>query len=575
MLSQRWETSRRRFEIERHRNIRIPVRAGFELDCDIVRPVTTERVPVILCVFPFDKEGMFTTVMPAAISGQYVAIEGGDPNFYGRRGYAQVFLSLRGTGDSGGAYDHMGPGMIEDIYDAIEWLAKQPWCDGQVATFGTSFFSMPIKLVAQLKPPSLKAIFAPFGTDDQYRQAVFHGGIFNFQFHHWWYSHALSRPRLDRSFRESLSDEEWGRRVAEALQDPEIASQPALVEAVTNADASDANMYVAEYVLNPLDTAKYQSRRPNYRHDLEIPAYFGGDWAMHTLHTFGDFRAYQNWSGPKKLTIGPPYYLDRPVYQYAHESLRFFDYWLKGVDTEIMDEPPISLFIQNTGEWKQAHQWPLPETLWTEFYLHDGGLLSEHELFPSDSSTSFVESASEHGAAEFRTPMMVENTEVCGPLALHFFAKTTDTDVLWFVTVFQVDEQGQERNLTRGWLRGSQRRLDPEKSKPWAPYHPHDLREPLTPGEVYPFSIEIAPTGVLLKAGMRLGVRIKATDRGETPPNFLENHAYGHVWRDGPATVTVLHDNDHPSHLLVPVTRGNRIGTFMSGGVMPPLEPKH
>jgi len=69
--------------------------------------------------------------------------------------------------------------------------------------------------------------------------------------------------------------------------------------------------------------------------------------------------------------------------------------------------------------------------------------------------------------------MMVENTEVCGPLALHFFAKTTDTDVLWFVTVFQVDEQGQERNLTRGWAARLAAAARSEKSKPWAPYHPH------------------------------------------------------------------------------------------------------
>lgn len=573
MLTERWETSRRRFEPARHRDIRIPVRAGFELDCDIVRPVTDERVPVILCVFPFDKEGMFTAVMPAAISGQYVAVEGGDPNFYARRGYAQAFVQLRGTGASGGLFDHMGPGMIEDIYDAIEWLAAQDWCDGQVATFGTSYFSMPIKLVAQLKPPSLKAIFAPFGTDDPYRQATFHGGIFNFSFHHWWFSHALSRPRLDRSFRESLTGAQWDARVVAALADPEIAGQPILVEALNNPDI-DANMYVAEYAMNLLDAEKYQSRRVRYRDDLTIPAYFGGDWAMHTLHTFGDFSAYQNWSGPKKLTIGPPYYLDRPVYQYADESLRFFDHWLKGIPTEIMDEAPIQLFIRNSGEWKGAHHWPLPETRWTEFYLHNDGLLSEHELFATDTQTTFVESPDEHGDATFRTPMMVENTEVCGPIALHFSATTTDTDVLWFITLFQVDAAGKESNLTRGWLRGSQRRTDPERSTPWAPYHPHDRREPLLPGEIYDFSIEIAPIGVLLTSGMRLGLRIKAGDRGETAPNFLENHAYGHVWRDGPATITIMHDEDHPSHLLAPVTRGNRLGTFMSGGVMPPLAPK-
>jgi predicted acyl esterase len=565
MRSLNWETSPRRYEPVRYRNVKIPVRAGFELDCDIVRPNTTDRVPAILCVFPFDKEKMFAEDRPGPVGGKFVVVEGGDPNFFARRGYAHVFVSLRGTGESGGLFDHMGPGTIEDIYDAIEWLARQTWCDGQVASFGTSYFSMPLKLVAQLHPPSLKAIFAPFGVDDQYRQAVYHGGIFNFKFHRWWYAHALSKPRYNRSFKEEAGPKKWAELVAEALKDPEIAAQPDLVDALKN-DDDDAAIYLCDYIFNPLEAEKWALRRVNYRHDVTIPGYFGGCWAMHPLHLPGDIRSFESWSGPKKMTIGPPYYLDRPLYQYAYEALRFLDHWLKGVDNGIMEEPAVSLFIMNTGEWKHVETWPLPETRWTEFYLHNDGLLSEHELFNNDSQTSFVEGGDRHEAAEFLTPRMVENTEVCGPLALELYASTTDTDILWFVTLFQVDEAGRQTVLTRGWLRGSQRRLDPEKSKPWRPYHTHDRREPLTPGEIYKFNIEIVPTGVLLKAGMRLGVRIKGSDLGEEPKTFLETHAYGHVSRPAKATITLHHDKDHPSHLLVPVTRGNKLGTFFSGG---------
>lgn len=568
MLTQTYELSRREFEVKRYSGIRVPVSAGFELACEIVRPVTGKRVPVILCVMPFNMEKNFSTVMPRAISGEWVAVEGGDPNFYGRRGYAQAFVSLRGTGDSGGTFDHMGPGTIRDIYEIIEWLAAQPWCDGQVATFGTSYFAMPIKLVALLRPPSLKAIFAPFGVDDQYRQASFHGGIFSFKFHRWWFANVLDRPRYNREFKHSMSTGEWRARIDQALQDPEIACQPDLVEALKN-DDDDANLYVIDYILNPLCNERYIQRSAQYCHDQTIPAYFGGCWAMHMLHLPGDFNAYANWTDPKKLTIGPPYYLDRPLYQYANESLRFFDYWLKGVDTGIMDEPPIHLFIRNTGEWKESYEWPIPDTRWTEFHLHNNGLLSEHELFPDDSGTSFEDSAQAHGEAVFTTPPMVENTELCGPAVLNVWAKTTDTDLLWFVTLMQVDAGGSETVLTRGWLRGSQRHVDPVRSKPWQPVHTHDRREPLTPGEATLFNIEIVPMGVLLKEGMRLKLKLKASDEGDVLDTFTEMHASGHLLREGPATITVLHDTDHPSHLLLPVTRGNRLGTFMSGGVMP------
>ena len=183
MFSKRWQTSPRAYDVVHDHDIEIPVSAGFALDCDVFRPNSSERFPVILCMFPFKKEMQFESVVPAAISPERVMVEGGDPNFYVRRGYVQVFCNVRGTGKSGGTFDHMGPGTTQDTYDAIEWLAVQPWCDGQVATFGTSYFAMTAKRVAALKPPSLKTIFAPFAAGDQYRDAIFHGGIFSFRFH--------------------------------------------------------------------------------------------------------------------------------------------------------------------------------------------------------------------------------------------------------------------------------------------------------------------------------------------------------------------------------------------------------
>ena len=566
MFSTKWETSKRQYNIIDERNVAIPVRAGFEIDCDIFRPDSEGRFPAILCLFPFHKEDQTKPIVPVAVCPELVSIEGGDYNFYVRRGYAQIFANVRGTGRSGGLFDHLGDGTIEDIYDVIEWLAQQPWCDGQVATFGTSYFAMTAKRVAELKPPSLKTIFAPFGVTDQYRHAIYHGGIFAFVFHHFWLK-SLSNLRVRKEYRDAIGKEAFEGQIAKALQDPEINIHPELVHVLENPDEG-GNMLIVEYILNYLDTELYQEKAVRFDVDVEIPGYFGGCWAMHSLHLPGDFQSFENWKGPRKLTIGPPYYLDRPVYQYHYESLRWFDHWLKGIDTGIMDEPPVQLFIQNTGEWKAANEWPLPETRWTEFYLHKDGLLSEHEIFPDETASTFKDAPEEHGSLTFVTPPMVENTEVCGPTVLNLYASTTDTEVLWFVNFLEIDPMGHERVLTRGWLRGSQRHVDPVKSRPWQPYHPHDRRETLTPGQVYEFNIEIIPTGVLLKAGWRFAVRIKAADKDDKPADFLDNHGLGHLWRETPAEITVHHSNQYPSHLLVPITKGNRIGTFMSGGVL-------
>ena len=102
-------------------------------------------------------------------------------------------------------------------------------------------------------------------------------------------------------------------------------------------------------------------------------------------------------------------------------------------------------------------------------YLHKDDLLSEHELWPDEIASSFVDSPQERGSVTFVTPPMVENTEVCGPMVLNLHASTTDTEVLWFVNFLEIDKSGSERVLTRGWLRGSQRRIDPEKSDRGSP----------------------------------------------------------------------------------------------------------
>jgi predicted acyl esterase len=289
---------------------------------------------------------------------------------------------------------------------------------------------------------------------------------------------------------------------------------------------------------------------------------------MFGLHLPGDLRAWEHWNGPKRMTLGPPIYLDRPCYQYAYESLRWFDHWLKGIDTGMMDEPPVQVFIEGTGEWRTSHEWPLPETRWTPFYLHRDGLLSEHEFWPNEGWSNYEDSAFARHSLEFWSPPMVEVTELCGPSVLNLWGSTTDTDVLWFASLLHQDAQGQERVLTRGWLRGSQRKLDTSKSKPWQPVHAHDERQPLSPNQIYEFNIEIQSIGIELKPGERIGLRIKGADN-EVPVTINEDIGSGAISRPMCSIVSVHHNDDCPSHLLLPVTRGNRVGTFISGGKLP------
>ncbi len=572
MFSKRWRTSERQYGVVAEHGVRVPMRDGVELEASVFRPDAPGRFPAILGLHPYDPVAQWAPIAARGFSavgrlrpGQELGngyLEGGDPNFFVRRGYVHVLANVRGTGGSGGVYPFLAEPEPDDGYDLVEWVAHQPWCDGNVGMFGVSYLARIQLFTATRNPPHLRCVFAPWASTDQYRDSFYHGGILNKNWALSWGRTSLYRCRYECESRREWGEARFRAAVAAALEDPDLRAVPELVAALRNPDEGP-NGLLADIVLNPLDGPFWAKRRLRYN-DIAVPAYIGADWSMYGLHLPGAFRSWAQLRGPKRMLLGPQAYLDRPLYQLQYESLRWFDYWLKGLDTGIMDEPPIRLFVMGTGRWRAADDWPLDETRWTPFYLHENGLLWEREHYPNEGYTSFADSPWAREYVEFTTPRLVEETEVIGPPVLILYASTTDDEVLWFVSLREVAPDGRERILTRGWLRGSHRAVDPERSLPWQPYHPHDRAEPLTPGAIYAFQIPIVPTANRFAPGARLKLRIACTD--DEPAHSLEAIASGHLRRQRPARVTVYHDADHPSCLLVPITSGNLIGTYIAGG---------
>ncbi len=564
MFGPEWACSRRRFRVIADRDVRIPLPDGAVLVGDVFRPDTSEPVPVIAGFHPYNNEFQAQPIRPEGFSVQRGWLEAGDPYFFARRGYAHAIFNVRGTGKSSGTFQAMGPGEAADGAHALEWLAAQPWCTGRAGLFGISYFAWLSIQIAMLAPPSLAAIFAPFGATDFYRDFLYHGGIFSWRFlAHW--KDKFDGVRYESWHLRRLGEHGFAQAIGQALDDDEIAALPPIVACLR--DPRGANALVTDIVLARTDGEFFAERRVGYG-NTGVPGYFGACWGLHGLHLPAAFRTFGRWQGPRKLVVGPPLYLDRPFYQMHLEALRWFDHWLAGNDTGFLAEPAVRLFVPGTGEWTEAAAWPLPRTRWTEFFLHSGGLLSEHDTWPSDLATSFEDSPFGHGEAVFRTPPMVEATEIIGPMVLRLHASTTDTDALFFVTVLAQDAQGRAEELTRGWLRASQSALAEDESLPWLPVHRHDRREPVPPGQVREYLIPVVPAACLLRPGDRLVLRIKASDEDEPPADMVRGTAVGHVSRQTAALVTVHHDEEHPSALLVPVTRGNVLGTFLSGGVL-------
>ena len=386
-----WVSSPREHGVRVERDVLIPTSDGTCLAADIFRPATEGAYPAILGVHAYDSAMQSAPSMPQAMQGRNAQAEAGDPGFYVRRGYAHVIANARGTGRSQGEYTHYGPRDARDIADLIAWIAAQSWCNGNVGMFGASYLSVCAKQVAALNPPALKAVFAPYGYTDFYRDKFYHGGILAQSFLTSWSRH-LAGVRVLGWSKQAFGTHEYQSRLDALRTNRDIVAVPELAAAIAAPEVG-AHPLIIDVLMNPLDGPYWAERNPRLE-DIRIPIVLGASWDMFCLHLPGEFRAWERIKAPKKLFVGPPIYLDRPLYQYAFESLRFFDHWLKGIDTRYTQEPAISLFVTGgEGEWKHSTSWPLPQTVWHPFYLHMQGLLSEHEHWPQEGGTSYEDNS--------------------------------------------------------------------------------------------------------------------------------------------------------------------------------------
>ena len=562
MFTRTWSISERKYDVAVDRDVIVEMSDGVKLSGDIYRPEASGRFPVILGISPYNKHLQSPPMRPVGFTPPRGFMESGDPNYFVRRGYVHANFNVRGTGYSEGYYQFNGALEVEDVAELIAWLAEQPWSDGNVGMFGVSYFAKLAKGVATRGAPQLKAIFAPYSANDWYRHVWYHGGILTGRFiSHWRFS--AHRLRYRSVIREEEGEDAFQQALDAARRDDELMAVPALREALMNPEP-DANALLVDILLHPLDGPWWHERYVDGEPG-DVPAYLGACWGNYALHLPGAFDAWRTWRGAKKLLIGPGVYLDRPLYQLQAEAVRWFDHWLKGVDTGIMNEPPIRCFIPPQGEWRALEDWPPPEARWMEFYLHERGVLSEHEHWPNEGVDNLDESPFEHGELTYDTPPLVEPTEILGPSVLTLFISCTGTDALIHATLLVIDAEGGERELTRGWLRASQRKLDLEASTRWEPVLAHTEREPLTPGKIYELKIPIVATGRLVRAGERIALRIKGAD-DEPATSGLEGIARNHLTVTRPIRVTVHRNAEYPSRLDLPITRGNVIGTFFSGG---------
>jgi predicted acyl esterase len=558
-------------------DVPIPADDGLVMRADVYRPDDDDKHPVILSYGPYAKGLPFQEGYPSAwtrmvethpdvaagSSNKYQNWEVVDPEKWVPDGYVCVRVDSRGCGRTPGVIDHFSPRETHDFEQCIEWSGTQPWSSGKVGLNGISYYGMNQWQVAGLQSPYLAAMCVWEGSSDWYRDATHHGGILS-TFWANWYDMQVKTVQYGLGENGPVNPN-TGQLVCgdETLGDDELAAN--------RADFGGA------ILAHPLDD-DYHADRSGRWERIDVPLLSAGNWGGQGLHLRGNVEGYlragseQKWLEMHGIEHWTHFYTD---YGVAIQK-RFFGHFLKGEDTGWKDQPRVLLQVRQadgTFVERGEKEWPLARTNWTRLYLDPASRSLRAEPVAGEDAEITYEALGE--GVTFSTGPLERETELMGPSALSISvsSETDDADIFAILRVF--DPEGAEVTfqgaidphtpIGQGWLRASHRKLDPELSTEYRPYHTHDELQPLTPGEAVDLAVEILPTSLVIPAGYSIALTIQGHDYEFAPHTgaFLSNFK-NELLGCGP----FLHDDpqDRPAE-----TFGGRVTLHFGGGRVPSL----
>lgn len=490
--------------------------------------------------------------------------------------YVCVHASIRGTGCSGGTFDLYDRVHARDGYEVVEWLADRGWSSGRVGLYGYSYSGFTGFFIAAEQPPSLACASVSLLTDDLYRGIVFRGGVPNTVFPSYWALVRREGSDYQSAFEGAVQDE-----------DAICARNVATREPVHPTDEE------AVWYTRRQDDSHWRNRSlGTYADRIEAPIYIGHAWQDEQTDARGGPELFAKIDPEPASPPGTPGVENGR--DHVHESPKllratngvhstgeavadedaqaWFDYWLRGEDTGIMDEDPVELHVnRGTGSHVTTGlaDWPAPDTDWTRFHLRDGGELSRDLpgndepaatyltgsprrswFFEAPEAGRDVAYADGPDLLTYRSQAFEEPRLLAGPITATLYLESTAPEFDLYAGL-GVERDGRLTPLQRGMLRASHNQLD--EARTWyndagdvvRPYRPHTSPEPVEPGTVDAYGIEIFPAGHLLYPGDRLFL-------GVTTPPLLDGLS-GYEPSRAAGVNTVYQDADRPSNVLVPL----------------------
>ncbi|KAB7706508.1 CocE/NonD family hydrolase [Bacillus aerolatus] len=559
---------------------------GTILYADVYRPDDDEQHPVLLTRLPYNKN------LPL-YSHRYL-----DTNRFVQNGYVVIVQDVRGRFASEGEFF---PFKYEgnDGYEAVEWAAKLPYSNGKVGMFGLSYYGFTQLLAAAENPPHLKAIFPAQTFNDLRAGSFYQNGAYGLGLSLTWALESIAPDQIKRKYKDPEEYKQKMRQLAEAIDHIEdlykyspLTEWPPLKE-----------LGVADYFYELLECGLEDkiwdeiSLGIDKLKKITVPAYHMGGWYDGLLGpTIENYtNGKKSLDQPQKLIIGPWAHGDfrsqigeRKFGLHASEDwidykedltnvhIRWFDYWLKEKDTNIMNEKPVKLFVMGTNEWREEDSWPLAQTDFIPYYFHsqgrantrfgDGELsvdLPEGEQtdqftfdpaspVPTTGGGTLFDQVQCIGPVDQRkveeredilvytSAVLQEAVEVTGPVKVILYAKTDAAATDFTAKLVDVFPDGTAYNLTDGIVRSTYR-------------NGFKKEEESIQGQVIKYEIDLWATANVFLPGHQIRVEISSSSF----PRFDVNFNNGQTMVDGkeyvPANQTIYHNEEYPSYILLPI----------------------
>ena len=571
------------------------MRDGTTLRANVYRPAGEGKWPVLLTRLPYGKD------FPIGASMM-------DPAQVARRGYVVIVQDTRGRLTSEGEWVPFVNEALDGV-DTIEWAAQLPYSNGSVGMYGLSYFGFTQWASAVHHPTALKAM-VPFQTwNDPLNGVIFRGGALELGTSGNW----QLMMGLDVLMRRHRDDPQaMGRAIYMLAKEMDALGKLGYWSLPLNEFGPLHRQNVApsffQNFSRPMDRT-HELIEPmtivGKHEQVTVPTLNAGGWydifLQDTITNFTTMREHGSTPEARqsKLVIGPwthghvtnpigelnfgfgssAAFIDLQI-DFTSLQVRWFDHWLKGIDTGMLKEAPIKLFVMGANAWRDEQEWPLARAVNTHYYLHSNGGanslhgngylttdLPEHDESASDKydydpnnpvitrggalllSPEYPPGPFDQQPTESREDVLVytsgelkEDLEVTGPIKVHLWAVSSAPDTDFVARLVDVHDDGYAQNLTDGIIRARYRHFERGETPSL-----------IEPGKAYEYEIDLWATSNVFKAGHRIRLEVTSSNFPRWDRNPNTGHDFGTDTEMVVAHQTILHDAEHASYIVLPI----------------------